>query len=89
MTKHYRSKDGESLFTFRFVSDGDRIDVYCLRHPPLGEQDPSPTKTHLFPSGRLCFAAGSEPRDQRRAEALARQWAEYFLEYSRTGVAQY
>jgi hypothetical protein len=32
--------------------------------------------------------AGRGPRDQARAEELAKQWAEYFLEYRRTGIVQ-
>src|SRR5690242_20555368 len=55
MTKDYRSKDGQWIFKFRFVPDGDHIAVYCLFHPPLNGQDPSPHKTHLYSSGKICF----------------------------------
>jgi hypothetical protein len=86
--KTYRSKDGRHTFTFRFVRCTDEIEIYCLSHPSLGGRDPNPHKTHLFPSGRLCFVEGHGPRTQQRAQELTRQWAEYFLEYARTGIAQ-
>ena len=89
MTKYYRSKDGGSIFKFAFAPEGNHIGVYCLAHPSLGGRDPSPSKTHLFSSGQLCFVEGREPRDMDRAEQLAGVWAEYFLEYRRTGIAQY
>lgn len=88
MTKHYRSKDGTSIFKFTFAPENGHIAVFCLAHPSLNGRDPSPHKTHLFSSGRLCFVSGHEPRDERRAEQLAQQWAEYFLDYRKTGVAQ-
>jgi hypothetical protein len=88
MTKYYRSRDGGSIFKFAFAPEGEHITVHCLAHPPLGGRDPDPHKTHLFSSGKLCFVGGREPRDQGRAEQLAQQWAEYFLEYRRTGIAQ-
>ncbi len=68
MTLIYRSKDGSAVFRFRFAPDGGRIGVWCLAHPPLDGCDPDPHKTHMFPSGRLCFAEGRAPRDQRRAK---------------------
>jgi hypothetical protein len=86
--KHYRSENGSHLFTFRFVEQEDHLEIYCLRHPPLNGRDPDPHKTHLFDSGKLCFVSGREPDDQSRAEELAKQWAEYFLQYRRTGIAQ-
>jgi len=90
MTKDYRSKDGSAMFRFHFTQEGDQIAVWCLSHPPLqAGRDPSPQKTHLFPSGRLCFAVGHEPHNQARAQELARQWAEYFLQYRKSGEAQY
>ena len=84
----YRSKDGNHLFAFEFARRGVAIEVRCTHHPSLNGQDADPVKTHLFASGRLCFVSGREPRTQRRAEELAAQWGEYFLEYRRTGVAQ-
>ncbi len=86
--KYYRSKDGRSLFNFRFVDRGGHIDIICTMHPPLKGRDPDVNRTHIFSSGKLCFVAGREPRTERRAEELARQWAEYYLEYRRTGIAQ-
>jgi hypothetical protein len=88
MIKVYRSEDGCSTFKFAFAPEGDHVAVRCLSHPPLHGADPSPHKTHLFRSGKLCFREGREPTSQDRAEELAHQWAEYFLEYRRTGIAQ-
>lgn len=86
--KTYLSKDGLHLFWFDFVKKNNHIGIYCTRHPSLNGQDSSATKTHLFSSGRICFVEGREPRNQWRAERLAKQWAEYFLEYRRTGQVQ-
>ncbi|MDB5328458.1 MAG: hypothetical protein JWM57_4027 [Phycisphaerales bacterium] len=86
--KKYRSRDGAHLFTFRFVQDGAVINIFCLAHPPLDGHDPHPAKTHLFDSGQICLVAGREPRDIKRAEHLASEWAEYWLRYRRTGVIE-
>jgi hypothetical protein len=88
IVKHYRSRDGGSYFKFAFAPEDGHIAIHCLSHPPLGGRDPDVNKTHLFSSGKICFVSGREPRDQARAEELARQWAEYFLEYRRTGIPQ-
>ena len=86
--KIYRSKDGRSFFGFEFVDKGNHIEVYCPKCPSLNDRDPDPHKTHRFRSGKLCFVSGKEPRTQARAEELAVQWAEYYLEYRRTGVTR-
>ena len=86
--KFYRSKKGNYYFNFKFVNSGKYIDVYCTYHPPLNGFSSNPSRTHLFSSGKLCFVSGREPRSQSRAEELAAQWAEYFLEYKRTGQVQ-
>lgn len=88
ISKKYRSKDGSFDFEFTFVPEGDHLAIYCRKHPPH-QQDPSPHRTHLFPSGKICFVAGKEPRTQARAEELAAQWSEYFIEYSKSGIAQH
>lgn len=84
----YRSKCGRYDFRFRFVATGSHIEIYCTDHPSPNGRDSNPEKTHLFGSGKICLVAGREPRSQRRAEELAAQWAEYFLEYRRTGRTQ-
>ena len=86
--KYYRSRDGRSMFTFRFVDCGQHLDVYCTDHPSLHGRDDDPRKTHLFSSGKLCFVDGREPTSLSRAEQLAGQWAEYWLDYRRTGRNQ-
>ena len=86
--KTYRSKSDNYYFTFEFANNGGHIDVFCTKHPSFNGQSSSPHKTHLFHSGKVCFVKGHEPKTQRRAEALAAQWAEYFLDYRRTGKVQ-
>jgi len=86
--KRYRSKCGRYYFNLKFVDRGSHIDIYCMDHPSLNGRDSDPKKTHLFRSGRVCLIEGREPHSQARAEALAAQWAEYFLEYRKTGKTQ-
>ncbi len=86
--KFYRSKDGSGFFNFEFRDAGNHINIYCNHHPSLNGRDSDPHKTHLYSSGKVCLVSGQEPRTQRRAEELAAQWAEYFLNYIRTGEVQ-
>ena len=87
--RFYRSKDGRHDFAFEFVERNDgTIEIYCRRRPDCNGKDDCATKTHVFSSGKLCFIDGREPRSRSRAEQLAAQWAEYYLEYRRTGIAQ-
>jgi len=88
MKEYYVSEDGGQFFNFEFFDAGSHIDIYCNDHPSLNGQDSDPHKTHLYRSGKLCFSGGKEPQDMLRARELAKQWAEYFLEYVRTGSAQ-
>lgn len=88
MEKTYRSRCGSHYFLFRFVPVGGRIAIYCRRKPSLNGRDANPHKTHLFASGQICLRAGREPRSHARAEELARDWAEYYLRYRRTGCAE-
>jgi hypothetical protein len=86
--KTYRSKNGSYHFSFEFSERGRYIDVFCTKHPSFNGKSSNPHKTHLFHSGKICFIAGREPKTQRRAEELAAQWAEYFLDYRQTGKVQ-
>lgn len=86
--KIYRSKNGSHYFTFKFVGRISHIVVFCTKHPSFNGQSSNPHKTHLFHSGKVCFIAGREPKTQSRAEELAAQWAEYFLDYRQTGKVQ-
>jgi len=88
LIQHYRSEDGKHYFTFGFQPQGGHFDIQVLSHPGFNGQDPSASKTHLFLTGQLCLVAGQEPRDMDRALELAKQWAEYFVQYRTTGVAQ-
>ena len=86
--KTYCSRNGRHLFVFEFKNQGRYINIVCTRYPSLRGRAPSVVKTHIYPSGNLCFVSGREPRTLRRAEKLAAQWAEYILGYIRTGKAQ-
>ena len=86
--KVYRSKNGSYYFTFKFVDKGNRLDVFCTKHPSFNGKSSNPRKTHLFHSGGICFVSGRAPKTQSRAEELAAQWAEYFLDYRQTGKIQ-
>ncbi len=86
--KTYCSKKERYHFFFKFVRNGSYIDIYCTKHPSLNGRNSNPEKTHLFSSGKICFIDGREPKTQSHAEKLAAQWAEYFLEYRRTGRTQ-
>jgi len=83
--KTYLSKNGAHYFVFEFIDKSNRIEINCKKHPSLNGRSSNPEKTHLFHSGMLCFVSGREPRSLCRAEQLAAQWAEYFLEYRKTG----
>ena len=86
--KVYRSKNGRHYFTFNFVDKGSNYDVFCTNHPSFNGKSSNPRKTHLFRSKKICFVDGREPKTQSRAEQLAAQWAEYFLDYRQTGKVQ-
>lgn len=88
IARTYCSKNGKHHFLFEFVSQSRHIDVYCRRHPSFNGKSSSPHKTHLFHSGKVCFVQGREPKTLRRAKELAAQWAEYFLDYRKTGKVQ-
>jgi hypothetical protein len=83
--KYYRSRDGQHIFNFEFINSGSHIKIHCNDHPSLNGRDSDPVKTHLYHSGKICFVEGQEPNSQSRAENLAGQWAEYFLNYIKTG----
>ena len=84
----YRSKNGLHYFDFNFIDKGNYIDLICTRHPSFKGRDSNVRKTHLFSSGRICFVKGREPRSQWEARKRAKEWAEYILEYIRTGIAK-
>ena len=88
-TLTYRSKNGQHYFAFRFHPRNGTIEISCTRHPSFNGRSSDPVKTHLFRSGELCFASGQEPRTVARAKSLAAQWAEYFLDYLKTGKVQH
>lgn len=64
------------------------MQVFCSKYPIPRGRSLSAHKTHIFDSGKLCFVQGRAPRTVDRAKELAAQWAEYILEYAKTGEAQ-
>ena len=86
--KTYRSKNGAYLFEFNFIDRDSHIEMYCTKHPSFNGQDKTPSECHLYRNGKISIVSGKEPHSRWRAEQLAAQWAEYFLEYRRTGKSQ-
>jgi hypothetical protein len=84
----YRSENGQHYFTFDLVDHGDYFDIECTRHPSLNGRDSSVSKTHLYSSGKICFVSGKEPSTLWEAKMRAKEWAEYIIEYAKTGKAQ-
>jgi hypothetical protein len=87
-TQTYRSECGRFYFRFQFVNQGSYYDIYCTGKPSLSGRDSDPHKTHIYGSGKICFVSGREPRTMSSAQGRAKEWAEYFLEYIRTGIPQ-
>jgi len=87
-TLKYRSRNGRHVFEFVFKNTGSRFEIRCTKHPSLNGRDSDPRKTHLFRSKKVCFTSGKEPRSLSRSKELAAQWAEYLIEYIRTGKVQ-
>ena len=83
----YRSRDGRHEFHFKFVRKGGHFDIHCPSHPSFNGHDTETSKTHIWPSGKLCFVAGKEPRTLVEARKRAVEWAEYFVYYRNTGKA--
>lgn len=84
----YRSADGRHDFNFEFVVGASEVTVYCTKYPVPKGRSQAAQRTHIFDSGKLCFVKERAPKTLKRAKELARQWAEYILEYAKTGVAQ-
>jgi len=87
-TQTYRSMDGRHWFVFVLKFTGRHIEPHCTRHPSLAGRDPSPSRTHLFSSGALCFQPGHEPRTVHEARQRCKEWAEYLIRYIRTGETE-
>lgn len=83
--KYYRSKNGRCVFGFEFINKGSCMEIYCNDHPSLNGRSSDPVKTHIYHSGKISIVAGKEPKNMLRAQDLASQWAEYYLNYIKTG----
>lgn len=88
LNKRYRALDGRSDFGFTFIQNRGSYDIVCTDRPPLQGRDASLHRVHLHPDNRVCFVEGREPRSLADALDRARQWAEYYLRYVRTGEAE-
>lgn len=86
--KTYRSENGQHYFIFEFSYNGNYFVINCQKRPSLNGRDPSVENTHLYKSNNICFIEGKEPRTLSEAQSRAKEWAEYFLEYRRTGKTQ-
>lgn len=84
----YKSKIGSHYFAFKFVNKGGYFDIFCLNRPSLNGKSASPSKTHLYHSGKICFVSGREPNTISCAKKLTAQWAEYYSDYRITGKVQ-
>ncbi len=84
--KRYRQTPHGDMYTleFRQQSDG-HFDIYAIESPP-NPQNTSVSICHLCASGKVCVAAGKEPRTLDRALAIAFIWIDGYSAYIRTGV---
>jgi hypothetical protein len=87
-TDTYRSRNGVHHFDFDFIDEGSYFEIKCTRYPSLNGRDSRVSKTHIYSSGEICFVRGKEPRSLWEAKMRAKQWAEYIIEYIKTGRAQ-
>lgn len=81
----YRTEDGQHDFGFDFKEKADFIEIYCFQRPELDGRPDDVVKHHLYRSGKVCFVEGREPKTMHRAMELAKQFAEHYLEYVKTG----
>ena len=84
-TKKTYYSNNRYTFWFNFVDRGKFFDIYCTKRPSFNGKSKSVSKTHLYSSGKICFVAGKSPRTYWEAESRAKEWAEYFVEYRKTG----
>ena len=83
-TKAYKI-DGY-VFRFDFVPTGGRFNIMVL-HCPVNKRNTSEGVCHVNPeTGKICIAAGREPKTLDRAVALAWHWASGYVVYQRTGL---
>lgn len=81
----YRTEDGQQRFGFVFRQKPEYIEIYCTQHPPLNGRPDCVTRHHLYKSGVVCFVEGKEPKTMGRALHFAKQFAEHYWAYVRTG----
>lgn len=80
-TLTYRSRDGSSLFRFRFTSLGGDIRIHILELP-----NPRVGSCHVLHDAQGLYICWSTAvRSMAAAKAVALMWAEATLIYQRTG----
>jgi hypothetical protein len=72
------------VIEYRLESEG-YYTIWCTEHPE-NPFDTSVVKCHLYSNGKVCVAAGKEPRTIEVAEAIAHYWMARYSEYVRRGV---
>lgn len=81
----YRTQDGQHDFGFEFRQGPQFFEIHCFKHPPLNGRDDNVVKHHLYSSGNVCFVSGKEPKTLQSAMEYAKQFAEHYLNYIKTG----
>ena len=76
----YRTKDGSSLYKFRYVDNGGRFEIDILEQPSYNGKIYSAGYSHILPSARggskICISGGYEPKSIDKARKISAEWAE-------------
>jgi hypothetical protein len=74
------------VFHFRHILQPDgTYQAYCY-DCPLNRRSSSPPDCHIYRDGRISINEQARPRTLDRSKAIARYWAEGYVDYQRTGV---
>lgn len=84
MTKWFRETNTGDQYQLEFEWEDGHYVIYCHTHPDNPYSD-SVADCHLYSDGRVCVAAGREPRTVDKAVAIASVWATGYSQYVRTG----
>lgn len=83
--KAYRANDEHEFVVELRPQANGTIKIFA----PTCPDDPhgnGVTTHHRYQSGEVCVAAGKEPRDYDKAEAIARYWVQRYADYVDTGT---
>ncbi len=85
----YRTKDGSSIYKFRFVNIGGKFEIDILSQPSYSGRSDGSIASHRLPSARggkkICLTTGKEPKDITAAKNICMEWAELTQTYIKTG----